>query len=182
VVAADGTTIPVGTLTMDTGHADIRAGARPAVAHYDNTGTMTALVNCGEDEYGIWVAGAVAPTTTPEQVYKMRASVLSGDWREVGGSLELVAGLHVNVGGFPIERVAVAASGGRQTALVAAGLVIVASGGQPVNTTVEEIVATTIAALDERKANRDRMAALAATRVAEEKAKMNELAARAGRV
>jgi hypothetical protein len=166
---------------MDTGHADIRAGARPAAAHYDNTGTLTALVNIGEDERGIWVAGSVAPGTPPEKVFAMRASVLSGDWRDVGGNLELVAALHVNVGGFPVPRVAVAASGGHQTALVAAGMVIVASGGEPVNTTVEEIVEATLRKVAEQSASKAKMAELAAQRSAVEREKMSAIAARAGR-
>ena len=127
VLADNGEHIPTGNLTMDTGHADIDARARPAMAHYDNTGTVTANVAAGEDEYGIWVSGAIPPGLPPEKVFAMRASALSGDWRDIGGNLELVAALHVNVQGFPIPRVAIAASGGHQTALVAAGIVLTAS-------------------------------------------------------
>jgi hypothetical protein len=181
VVTESGEQIAVGVLTMDTGHADIRQGARPAAAHYDNTGTLTALVNIGEDERGIWVAGAVAPGTPPEKVYKMRASVLSGDWRDVAGSLELVAALHVNVGGFPVPRVAVAASGGHQTALVAAGLVLVASGGEPVQTTVEEIVEATRRKVAEQSASKAKMDELAAQRASDERKKMDAIALSAGR-
>lgn len=180
VLADNGEMIPTGVLTMDTGHAEIKLSARPAAAHYDNTGTVTCDVNIGEDEYGIWVHGAVRPETTEEQLRKIRGSVLSGDWRDIAGNLELVAALHVNVGGFPVERVAIAASGGRQTALVAAGLVLTAA-GEAVSETVEQIVERTILAVDERRANKAKMEALAAARAAERKAKMEALAARAGR-
>lgn len=54
----------------------------------------------------------------------MAAGGISGDWRSIGGHLELVAALAVNVPGFPVPRPALAASAGRQTALVAAGVVV----------------------------------------------------------
>ena len=71
----------------------------------------------GEDEYGIWVAGAVRPDATEEQIRKLRASSISGDWRNIGGQLELVAALCVNQPGFPLAVVA----HGRREALVAYG-------------------------------------------------------------
>jgi hypothetical protein len=124
-VLTDGGDVRVGHLTMDTGHAGPRASARIAAAHYDNTGAAVADVVVGEDEHGIWVAGRVRPGTPAEKVEAMRASALSGDWRDVfgDGSLELVAALHVNTPGFPILAPMLAASGGRQTSLVAAGIV-----------------------------------------------------------
>lgn len=120
----DGKLTAVGQLTMDTGHADLSLGARPAAAHYDNTGAAVADVAMGQDGTGIWFSGVTRPGVTREQVYRMRAAgKVSGDWRVVGGVLELVAALVVNVPGYPIPRTALAASGGRTTALVAAGMV-----------------------------------------------------------
>lgn len=132
-----GRPIPTGVVTMDTGHAPDDADARAASAHYDDTGTAVADVAVGEDEYGIWVAGAVRDSVLddPERLRALRASSLSGDWRRLGGRLELVALLAVNVPGFPVRRVA--ASGrqsvdlsprahveqGRQVSLVASGIV-----------------------------------------------------------
>ena len=56
----EGEKIEVGKITMDTGHAPLTFSATEArQAHYDNTGTCAADVCAGEDEYGIWVAGAV---------------------------------------------------------------------------------------------------------------------------
>jgi hypothetical protein len=90
--------------------------------HYDSTSSGVADIAIGEDDFGIWVAGSVRPGVTEEQIYELRASDISGDWRDTGGSdLELVAALAVNVNGFPV--ISVAASGGRQTSLVAAGRV-----------------------------------------------------------
>lgn len=125
LTAADGSTIRVGQITLGTGHASLQADHRTAAAHYDNTGAVVADVACGEDAYGIWVAGALRSGVTDEQVRVLKASALSGDWRPIGGSLELVAFLAVNVPGFPVPRAAsaLAASGERaQTALVAAGM------------------------------------------------------------
>jgi len=97
---SDGTLLPVGRLTVGTGHADTRLGPAAAAAHYDNTGACWALVRAGEDTHGIWVSGVVAPWATPEQVEMGLASPLSGDWRPFGRDLELVAVLSVNTPGF----------------------------------------------------------------------------------
>lgn len=145
VLTTDGE-VAVGQITIDTGHAGLSLSARPAAAHYDDTGTAVADVCAGEDEHGIYIAGAVRSTATPEQVARLRASALSGDWRTIGGNLELVAALAVNVPGFPIPRTSLAASGGQQTALVAAGIVEVA-GQQIERASLEEIVGR---AVDER--------------------------------
>ncbi|QGH75260.1 portal protein [Mycobacterium phage Quesadilla] len=99
----DGTSIPVGRLTVGTGHApDSYAGA-PAKAHYDNTGTCFALVRAGEDEHGIWVSGVAAPWATPEQIEEGLAAPLSGDWRDFGRGLDLIAALAVNTPGFAVR-------------------------------------------------------------------------------
>ena len=102
VLTADGSMVRVGKLTQNTGHASPGGGAGPAAAHYDHTGTGIAVVNIGENKYGVWVAGSIVPNATEEQVAELRRSPISGDWRRVGGHLELVAALAVNVPGFPI--------------------------------------------------------------------------------
>lgn len=115
--------IPVGVITMATGHENnLQANHRAAAEHYDNTGTAVADVAIGEDLYGPWVAGALRPGVDADQVRALRASALSGDWRPVGGHLELVAALAVNVPGFPIPRARAHIASGRVTALVAAGV------------------------------------------------------------
>lgn len=101
VLTTDGR-LPVGRLTVGTGHAGPRLGARPAAEHYDNTGTCFALVRVGEDEHGIWFSGVAHPTATEEQVRAGLSAPLSGDWRSIGGNLELVAALAVNTPGFPV--------------------------------------------------------------------------------
>lgn len=112
--------IQVGQLTLAGGHASLQASAEEAVKHYDDTASAVADVVAGEDQFGIWVAGALRPEVTPSQIRAFRASSPSGDWRPINGRLELVAVCQVNVPGFPIAR-AITASGGVPGALVAAG-------------------------------------------------------------
>jgi 8-oxo-dGTP pyrophosphatase MutT (NUDIX family) len=121
----DGAWVSTGPLVMGTGHAGLKLGHRAAAAHYDNTGTCTADVVMGQDHIGIWFAGTLRPGTTPEQVYAMRAAgKVSGDWRNIGGSLDLVAALVVNCPGFPIPNPAITASAEHGAeAMVAAGMV-----------------------------------------------------------
>jgi hypothetical protein len=118
VLTDDGRTVEVGKITLGTGHADAEAGFRAAADHYDHTGTCVAVVRAGEDDHGIWVAGALTDCDD-ERRAALRRSPLSGDWRRIGGSLELVAALAVNVPGFPVPRARVA--GGQPVSLVAAG-------------------------------------------------------------
>ena len=115
----DGTDVEVGQLTLAGGHAPMHASASDAVKHYDDTASAMADVTAGEDQFGIWVSGALRPDATPEQVRALRASAPSGDWRPINGRLELVAVCQVNVPGFPVARACVAS--GAITALVAAG-------------------------------------------------------------
>lgn len=119
-ICDDGTEVSTGRLTMDTRHAAPSASPTGTMAHYDHTGLAVADVRAGEDAHGIWVAGAVRPNLTPEQVRTLRASPLSGDWRRIDGNLELVAALAVNSPGFPIPHGQQAA--GRTVALMASGV------------------------------------------------------------
>lgn len=121
VATADGTDQPVGQLTLAGGHAPLSADAGRAVQHYDDTRSAVADVNAGEDRHGIWVAGAVRPDATPEQIRALRASAPSGDWRVINGALELIAVCQVNAPGFPVPRAECLVASGAVTALVAAG-------------------------------------------------------------
>jgi hypothetical protein len=101
IITEDGTRFPVGQITMGTGHAPLNASANRAAAHYDDTGLAVADVRCGEDNFGIWMAGALRPDVEPLKIRALMASDVSGDWRRIGSSLELVGVLAVNVPGFP---------------------------------------------------------------------------------
>lgn len=121
VVTADDTAVRVGHITYNTGHAGATMGYSETAAHYDNTGAVAADIVAGEDEFGIWVAGGVRPGITDEGLRAVRSAPLSGDWRKIGGNLELVAALSVNVPGFAI----VASAGVKakeQVSLIAGGV------------------------------------------------------------
>lgn len=126
----EGTRVAVGRLTMGTGHAATKGPAAKlmaAAAHYDNTGTAIADVHAGEDEHGIWLAGAMRPHVTEAQFREAMASPPSGDWRKWGTdprNRELIAALHVNAPGFPIVRAT-------PDSLVAAGMVTQRNVGRP---------------------------------------------------
>ncbi len=115
---AEGADVPVGTLTVGGGHADAQLGFRAAAEHYDNVGAAVAKVMAGEDEFGIWVAGWMLPDADPVRVEQFVSSPVSGDWRRIGGALEMIAVCAVNSPGFPIPRARVAFSVGAQQALV----------------------------------------------------------------
>ncbi len=163
--------VPVGQITMGTGHANLRLNASRTIAHYDNTGTVVADVAAGEDEHGIWISGAVRASATPEQIVALRGSALSGDWRTIRGHLELVAALAVNVPGFPIPRIGLAASGGKQSALVAAGIAIPGLSETPID--LNTIVDGVLSAIGRR----EQMAAMMRESGRDPKSKMAALAA-----
>jgi hypothetical protein len=122
VYTAEGDELGVGLLTHGGGHANINLGITPALAHYDTAGT--ALVRCrmGEDDTGIWYAGAFKPGTTRAQIEDFAAHPLSGDWRADPGDRDVrfVTAVSVNVPGYRIgSRFTLAASGHR--AILAAG-------------------------------------------------------------
>lgn len=121
VDCADGCEIPTGVLTLGTGHAAPSASAPAAAEHYDNACIGVADIACGENEFGIWFSGALRPGVTDEQVRTIRALAVSGDWRNIGGRLELMAALCVNHPGFPMPRPTALVASGRQVSLLAAG-------------------------------------------------------------
>lgn len=122
VLTAEGAEVAVGHITLDTRHAGGSLGPMQAAAHYDHTGLAAADVAAGEDSHGIWVAGALRPNVTEDQIRALRSAPLSGDWRRVNGNLELVAALAVNVPGFPIPRPAGMVASGAVQSLVASGI------------------------------------------------------------
>lgn len=124
VVTADGSVVPVGLITMNTGHADESLSADAAAAHYDNTGTMMAACNVGEDSLGIWLAGSMLPDVSPELRNRFSLARVSGDWRQPkpGSPLELIAALSVPNPGFPVRQNPELLAADRLT-LAASGLV-----------------------------------------------------------
>lgn len=119
VLCDDGSEVNTGSLTLVGGHAPLNFSASQAAKHYDDTNSAVVDVTVGEDQFGIWVAGAVRPDVTPSQIRAMRGSGISGDWRPIQGKLELVRACFVNTPGFMTTRALVA--GGQIQSLVAAG-------------------------------------------------------------
>ena len=127
VLTADVVPVAAGVITMDTGHAGVALSAEESKKHYDDTGAVIAHVRTGEDEHGIWFAGSINPRATRDQVATFRGASVSGDWRSVGGSLEMVGLLAVNTPGFPIPRAQAGLTASAEeetpTSLVAANIV-----------------------------------------------------------
>lgn len=153
----DDSLVPVGHITLGTGHAPASMASRPAAAHYDNTGAVAADIAVGEDEHGIWFNGVVRPGV---DVNALQGAALSGDWRTpyAGSGYELVAALGVNVPGFPIPRLALAASGEGATSLVASGVVLPRERLQFDATTLARDVYNETMAIGRRAARRRQLA------------------------
>lgn len=99
---AEGERIRVGKLIYGGKHATLTMGMRRAYQHYDDTSRAFAIGRVYEDEFGPKFAGALLPGVDPTMLAHALASPLSGDWREVGGNLEMIAALAINVPGFPV--------------------------------------------------------------------------------
>jgi hypothetical protein len=157
--------VRVGQLTVDLPHADAKAPARIAMAHYDDSRAVWADVAVGEDDYGIWFHGMVRPGTSDERLYAVKANgQVSGDWRwnEATQTQELVAALVVNVPGFPTPRPKVGLVAGAQTSLVAAGIVAKFAIDEPEEDNGVKTLAAAIA--DELEARERRTAQMAELR------------------
>ena len=114
--------IAVGKITMGTGHPGVHGvNAAVAKAHYDGGygAVQVADVRAVEDDFGIWLCGALCPPwseqnpggPTAAQVQQFMSLDLSPDWRKVAGQLHMIAVLSVPVGGFPVARESLVASG-----------------------------------------------------------------------
>ncbi len=106
---AGGGRVATGNVTFECGHGNSQTTAAGVVMeHYDNTCSIAATIAVGErtaEPRGVWVAGALMPGVTQEQVRRMMASQLSGHWTPDGrGGYELLAALLVPVPGFGMPR------------------------------------------------------------------------------
>jgi hypothetical protein len=126
LLTEEGTRVPVGHLTVGSRHAPLRnAHGEPvsgavALEHYEHTGWVGADVTVGEDDHGIWFSGALRPDVDGARLREFRAAPLSGDWRRIGGNLELIGALSVNVPGFPVRRMSTLVAAGQAVAYIAA--------------------------------------------------------------
>lgn len=161
VLTASGERVPVGSITLGTGHAPVSGDPRRAVEHYDHTGTCVALVASGNDDHGIWVAGVIKPGTPAGRVIELAGAKLSGDWRRIAGSLRLVAMLAVNTPGFPVPRLRTSVMDGVQASLIAAGVV---PSGERLRARAQQPALALVAASLQRRLGRDPKARAAALR------------------
>lgn len=109
-IVEGGQRVVTGVITMGCGHAPAEnfGTFENRIEHYDNTCSVAANVRIGESADGaVWVAGAVAPFATAEQITKMLGCTLSGDWQphpDKPGIREFIAALLVPVPGFAMAR------------------------------------------------------------------------------
>lgn len=117
----------VGPITMDCGHASrFRSNHDVAPDHYENACSVVGKARVGETADGLpWIAGALEPGVTPDQLSRMLACRLSGDWQphpEKPGWQELVACLLVPAPGFPMGRSGPTVEVNREGVLVASSM------------------------------------------------------------
>jgi hypothetical protein len=117
VSTSDGNRVPVGRVTVGSGHAGEGLSWRTASAYYDDSSTTVAVAHARRDRWGIRLPGSLVTDADGGKVDELRRSPLSGDWRKVNGALRLVAAHGVNVPGFPIPR-ALVASGEVQSMII----------------------------------------------------------------
>jgi hypothetical protein len=96
----EGNMVATGPIFMDTVHPSLKLKASDASAFYAHTGCAVADVAVYDTPKGMYIAGAVRPSATPEQIRALRGSDISPDWRVINGHLECVALLAVNTSGF----------------------------------------------------------------------------------
>lgn len=137
-----------GCLTWGIPHANLNASMIAAQDHYAHSDAMFARTATGQNEHGIWFAGALRASVTQDDVADLRALSMSGDWRwsVQSESLRLIASTAVVYPGFPVaRRTAMAAAapnldrlaasvfmdGDRITAMTSAGVLApLAAGGK----------------------------------------------------
>lgn len=132
VITDTGERQPVGPLVVDDGHAPASWSNDRVVTYYANTQLAAAYVNVGEDDQGVWVAGAASHKATDAQIETLRRHPLSGDWRPSEDGYRLVAAVSVNAPGLPIPEVLVA--DGQARGLITYGPTV----GEPLFATLEE--------------------------------------------
>ena len=118
----DGDDVATGAMFIGSDHPALHLSAGEARDAYAATSAAWGDARMSNGAFGPWACGALRPNLSALQVRILRASSLSGDWRELldgPGRLEFIAGLAVNTPGFPVQRAAVLAAGGHVPAHVA---------------------------------------------------------------
>lgn len=93
-VITTGGTVRAGVITLDTGeNPDPAQALARMVSHWDNTTTQAAAVRAGQDEHGVWVAGALLPFLDRERCARMELARFAGIWQETNGRMELAGAM-----------------------------------------------------------------------------------------
>lgn len=107
-LTAEGEEIPTANIGGGVGH--FGEGTAEAAARYHGDVTSQLMrVQYGEDDNGLYFAGALWPDVTQLEVQRIRSTSLSGDWRfvygyrEGRGGMDFTGAVLVNVPGFPLE-------------------------------------------------------------------------------
>lgn len=141
--------VRTGVVTLGGRHASTKKAMSPAAVqkHYEDTCLGVADVVAGEDEFGPWISGALRPGVDDARVRELLGSAPSGDWRPIGGQLDLVAVHCVNMPGFPVFAAEAHVEHGQVLALVAAGAPILdeQTGGPHFHTGSTEFVSVPVA-------------------------------------
>lgn len=116
-----GELLAVGKYTVGIGHAPLTASVWAAINHYDDATLAAAVCRAHEDNWGIQLCGARTPDCSDQRWAMARRSPGSGDWRRIGGALEMIASLGVNTPGFPVPRPRQADDARGVAAVIAAG-------------------------------------------------------------
>lgn len=105
VVTASGEKLRVGAYMVGGKHASLDKDLAAAQRHYDDLGSVAALVAAGEDEHGIWFHGGLVPGASDLVVHRALAYPPSGDWREPrpGADIELAAVTAVPMPGYVVQ-------------------------------------------------------------------------------
>lgn len=107
-IVEGGGRVVTGNITMGCGHGDATTTKHEVVReHYDNSCALFAKVAAGENANGVWIAGALYPGVTAEQVERAMGLSCSGHWLPSltpGYQYDLLAALLVPVPGFAMAR------------------------------------------------------------------------------
>lgn len=109
-LTAEGDLIATAVIGGGAGHAPMDADTALVPKYYESIDHQLMRVRYGEDENGLWFAGALWPNVEELEVAQIRASSISGDWRwhaawrKGGAGYDFAGACLVNIPGFPMHK------------------------------------------------------------------------------
>lgn len=108
-LTAEGDMIKTAVIGGGSGHAPVDMATANVPKYYESIDKQLMRVRFGEDENGLWFAGALWPEVDDLQVAQIRASSISGDWRwhaawrkASASDYDFAGACLVNIPGFPM--------------------------------------------------------------------------------